>query len=76
VHDLRDVVDLRTQFQCEYRLYLQQRHGETQTEAASIGAWLHETQSSMPKHNPIYLIAVTAVFALFTLATFILWFLW
>lgn len=37
----RNVSDLRRQFQCEYRLYLEQSRGSKVTEKAQQGARLH-----------------------------------
>ncbi|MFW9841513.1 MAG: hypothetical protein ACFFES_11520 [Candidatus Thorarchaeota archaeon] len=38
---LREVSDLRTQFQCEYRLYLKQKCEESSSEASLMGSILH-----------------------------------
>ncbi|NHJ15031.1 MAG: hypothetical protein EAX95_15220 [Candidatus Thorarchaeota archaeon] len=42
VRRYRDVSDLRTQFQCEYRLFLNQKRGMQFSSAAQQGAHLHE----------------------------------
>jgi len=47
----REVSDLRTQFQCEYRLYLKQKIGATATRAALMGSRLHEQINLNPEVN-------------------------
>ncbi|MHA1928910.1 MAG: hypothetical protein ACTSV2_10095 [Candidatus Thorarchaeota archaeon] len=42
----RTVSELRTQFQCEYRLYLQQKHGNQSNQASRRGTMLHDQSSS------------------------------
>ncbi len=43
---MRDVSDLRIQFQCEYRLHLKQKLGESVSEAGVTGSILHGLISS------------------------------
>jgi len=45
-HALRDVSDLRTQFQCEYRLHLKQTLGNTSTLASIAGTRFHQLLAS------------------------------
>ncbi|NHI88656.1 MAG: hypothetical protein EAX87_03975 [Candidatus Thorarchaeota archaeon] len=45
-HGLRDVSDLRTQFQCEYRLRLKQATGNTSTPASVAGTRFHQLLAS------------------------------
>jgi len=40
-HRMREVSELRVQYQCEYRLYLKQKLGEVHSKASSIGLNLH-----------------------------------
>lgn len=42
---MREVSALRTQFQCEYRLYLKQKLGDTHSLASVIGTELHSRVS-------------------------------
>jgi len=73
---LREVSDLRTQFQCEYRLYLKQKLGETPSEASIMGTILHDRMSgvSQTAHRggrtlPLLVIIMTLIVGL-------LWILW
>jgi hypothetical protein len=45
-YGLRDVSDLRTQFQCEYRLHLKQALGNTSTRASIAGTRFHQLLAS------------------------------
>lgn len=62
----RSVSDLRTQYLCEYRLYLKNIHGDQDSEWTSRGNMLHslatssesEKKSSMPFLKAILLIVI------------------
>jgi len=41
----RSVSDLRIQFICEYRLYLERQHGKPESESMQRGVYLHEIAS-------------------------------
>lgn len=45
-HKMRDVSELRTQFQCEYRLRLKQKFGDTHSQASVTGTELHQRVST------------------------------
>ena len=75
---LREVSDLRTQFQCEYRLHLKQKLGESSSEASTTGSVLHrlvsnQTASRNDKNGnrlvPLLIIIVTLIAGM-------LWILW
>ncbi len=75
---MREVSDLRTQFQCEYRLHLKQKLGESLSEAGVTGSILHKLIS---KHSislednggnrivPLLIIIMTLIAGIF-------WILW
>ncbi len=44
-HRMREVSELRVQYQCEYRLYLKQKLGDVHSKASSIGSDLHHHMS-------------------------------
>jgi len=48
----REVSELRTQFQCEYRLHLVQRQGNAVTKASIDGTVLHSLMSTIMIHEP------------------------
>ncbi len=75
---MREVSDLRTQFQCEYRLYLKQKLGESLSDAGVNGSILHKLLSEhsiSPEGNrgnrvlPLLIIIMTLMVG-------ILWILW
>ena len=65
----RTVSELRTQFQCEYRLYLKQKHGNQSSQASRRGTMLHDQGSSQilnyPSGNGLvkFLIIILTAFA-------------
>ena len=72
----RDVSDLRTQFQCEYRLYLMQQRGEVTTKASIDGTMLHNrilpfeiNESQAHRWIPVLIIILTIVMG-------IIWIVW
>ena len=72
----REVTDLRIQFLCEYRLFLQQKLGEERTKASIEGERLHveldrESQRDIPETQiiPLGIIVLTVIIGL-------LWILW
>ncbi|MFW9808626.1 MAG: hypothetical protein ACFFE6_04505 [Candidatus Thorarchaeota archaeon] len=75
---LREVSDLRTQFQCEYRLLLKQRVGDSSSDAGVTGTVLHRlvsdqvpslADSKETKIVPLLIIVVAIVLG-------VLWILW
>lgn len=78
-HKMRDVSELRTQYQCEYRLHLKQKLGNTHSRASVAGTDLHRRMSSQadsrtvekPENQfvPLMIIIVTLVVGL-------LWIFW
>ena len=75
---MREVSDLRTQFQCEHRLHLKQKLGESPSEASTTGSMLHRlvsNQTASPKDKsgnrlvPLLIIIVTLIAGM-------LWILW
>jgi hypothetical protein len=75
---LREVSDLRTQFQCEYRLLLKQRIGDSLSDASVTGTVLHrlvsdQTPSSVEREGtrivPLLIIVVAIILG-------VLWILW
>jgi hypothetical protein len=64
----RNVSDLRVQYKCEYRFYLQEKHGQKATRASIEGAKLHDalaTSESEPRERhqlvPIAVAIVTII---------------
>ena len=47
-HKMRDVSELRTQYQCEYQLHLKQKLGDTHSLASVTGTELHRRMSKQP----------------------------
>jgi hypothetical protein len=78
-YKMREVSELRTQFQCEYRLYLKQKLGNTHSLASVTGIKLHrrvfiqpDGQSVEKTENrlvPLLIIIVTLIAGL-------LWIFW
>ncbi len=75
---MRDVSDLRIQFQCEYRLHLKQKLGESVSEAGVTGSILHRLISSQiasregkRRHR-----LLPYLFIIVSLIAGILWILW
>ena len=75
---MRDVSDLRTQFQCEYRFHLKQRLGETLTEAGVFGSILHNllSEHSISPEGNRGNRTVPLLIIIMTLMVGILWILW
>ena len=75
---MREVSDLRTQFQCEYRLHLKQKLGESASKASVTGSILHRIvseQSISREHkrgNRLFPLLIMIV----TLIAGLLWILW
>jgi hypothetical protein len=78
-HKMREVSELRAQFQCEYRLHLKQRFGDTHSSASVTGTELHQRVSiqsdkqqverSESRLVPILIFIVTLIAGFF-------WFFW
>ena len=75
---MREVSDLRTQFQCEFRLHLKQKLGGSSSKASTMGSILHrlvsdQTVSPDEKSGnrlvPLLIIIVTLIAGM-------LWILW
>ena len=47
-HKMREVSELRIQYQCEYRHYLYQKNGNTHSKASITGTELHRRVSKHP----------------------------
>jgi hypothetical protein len=71
----RDVSDLRTQFQCEYRLYLKQKLGTTSTGAAHVGSRLHEQVKLSAKSGKDQSGLFRVAIVLLTILAAVLWIL-
>jgi hypothetical protein len=75
---MREVSDLRTQYQCEYRLYLKQRLGGSSSKASVMGAILHSrisdsTRSQRESKDGRFL---PLLIMIMTLIAGLLWILW
>lgn len=72
----RDVSDLRTQFQCEYRLYLKQKYGDIRTKASIEGELLHsifeQENEIQQSHNRM----IPAIIIILTIIVSLIWILW
>jgi hypothetical protein len=77
-YKLRNVSELRTQYQCEYKLHLDQRFGRSSSIASIMGSKLHERiseheQSQIDERKnrylPLLIIILTLIIGLF-------WILW
>ncbi len=75
---MREVSDLRIQFQCEYRLHLKQKLGGSSSKASTMGSILHRLASdhtvspdekSGNRMVPLLIIIVTLISGM-------LWILW
>ncbi|MHA1943270.1 MAG: hypothetical protein ACW96M_02635 [Candidatus Thorarchaeota archaeon] len=75
---MREVSDLRTQFQCEFRLHLKQKLGGSSSRASTMGSILHRLVSDQTVFHdekngnrlvPLFIIIVTLIAGL-------LWILW
>ena len=70
-HKMREVSELRTQYQCEYRLHLKQKLGDTHSRASVTGTELHRhvsiqsdkqhLQNSEYRLVPLLIIVVTLI---------------
>ena len=78
-HGLRDVSDLRIQFQCEYRLHLKQELGNTSTPASVAGTKFHQllsSQNDIPKTENGKNRFVPLLIIIITLVVGTLWIIW
>lgn len=78
-HKMREVSELRTQYQCEYRLHLKQKLGDSHSRASVTGTELHRrvsTQSdkSHLRNNENRLVPLLIIVV--TLIAGFLWILW
>jgi hypothetical protein len=78
-HRMREVSELRTQFQCEYRLRLRQKFGDSHSSAIVTGKELHrhvsiqsDRQQVEKTENRIVPLLIIVV----TLIAGVLWILW
>ena len=69
----RDVSDLRTQFQCEYRLYLKQKRRSSPSPAAIQGTNLHEKVKLAAEGASFGNARIRAALLLITIFAAILW---
>ena len=78
-HKLREVSDLRTQYQCEYRLQLKQKLGGTHSRASVTGTELHRrvaTQSDKQHEGNSENTLVPLLIIVVTLIAGFLWIFW
>ena len=71
LHRMREVSDLRTQYQCEYRLHLKQKSNDTHSLASKTAIELHSHVSRRPEHQqaknradgfiPLIIIVITLI---------------
>jgi hypothetical protein len=76
---MREVSELRTQFQCEYRLHLTKKYGDSYSQASVTGSELHHLVSIQSSCQHVVRIEDQLVpFLLFiiTLIVGILWIFW
>ncbi|MGD9395760.1 MAG: hypothetical protein PVJ05_04980 [Candidatus Thorarchaeota archaeon] len=78
-YKMREVSELRTQFQCEYRLHLRQRIGDSHSIASVTGTDLHrrvsvksDRQQTMKTKNRLVPLLIVIV----ALIAGLLWILW
>ncbi|MHA2003479.1 MAG: hypothetical protein ACW975_11620 [Candidatus Thorarchaeota archaeon] len=69
----RDVSELRIQYQCEYRFYLQQKRGDKSSDASREGSRLHREVGVNPKPVRSVNAAVMALLVMVTIAAALLW---
>ena len=73
---LREVSELRTQFQCEYRFFLDQRIGRSQSPAAIQGERLHLRMAAARREESVkYSRLLPLVIAIAAIIIGILWIL-
>ena len=75
-HKMRDVSELRTQFQCEYRLHLKQKFGDTHSKASIAGTELHRRVSTPSVSRPVETTEHRFVPLLIIIVTLIAGFFW
>ena len=78
-HKMREVTELRTQYQCEYRLHLKQKLGDTHSRASVTGTELHRrvsTQSDKQHPATIEYRLVPLLIIVMTLIAGFLWIFW
>ena len=72
----RQVSELRTQFQCEYRLLLRYKHGEQLTEWSQRGSKLHDMAANRPIETSSRNSYAKIVLFIITVVAGILWIMW
>lgn len=72
----REVSELRTQFQCEYRLHLVQRWGKAVTKASMDGTMLHNLVSTIRTHEPEGTQWMTILVIVAVVVLGIIWIVW
>jgi len=76
-HRMREVSELRTQYQCEYRLHLEQKFGNSQSVASVTGTELHlHVQSDKLHVGKTENRLVPLLIIIITLIAGFLWILW
>jgi hypothetical protein len=75
---MREVSDLRTQFQCDYRLHLKQKLGESLSEVGVTGSILHKliSEHSISLEDNGGNRIVPLLIIIMTLMAGIFWILW
>jgi len=76
---MRGVSELRTQFQCEYRLYLKQKIGGSHSLASAAGIELHRRLSIQQNRQDVETTesrALSLLVVVITIIAGILWILW
>jgi len=76
-HKMREVSELRTQYQCEYRLHLKQKFGDSQSVASVTGTKLHlHVQSDKPHVEMTEKRLLPLLIIIVTLIAGFLWIFW
>ncbi len=75
-HKMREVSELRIQYQCEYRYYLRQQFEGTHSQASTTGIELHRRVSSRADNRQVEKAETRLLPLLIIVITLIAGFLW
>ncbi len=75
-YEMREVSDLRTQYQCEYRLHLKRRFGEVHSSASVTGNMLHQQVSNKSEEQHLERMERNLLPLMIILLTLIVGFMW
>ncbi|MHA2024566.1 MAG: hypothetical protein ACW98U_01600 [Candidatus Thorarchaeota archaeon] len=75
---IREVSDLRTQYQCEYRLHLKQKLGGSSSKASVMGSTLHSKISDQSRNQPVEkgVRLLPIMIFILTLIAGLMWIMW